>query len=258
MVNTSLLPICLKCGAQCCKRKGSPMVLPEEREKIIKHTGKNAFKKEGNYYIIPKSPCPFLTKDDKCSIHSIRPFDCKIYPCNIIKKKDKFKIGISQICPAKMFVDKQFILDTKKIINKLTPQQKEDLYKLNLKDKWGFVEYNRPYGQELILDLYGCDVSLFTKTNINRFFTDICKKINMKKHGKPVFWHDDSKIPHLKGTSAMQFITTSNIVVHALDILGVVYISIFSCKKFDKDKAAKFSKQFFRAEKVIARNLERK
>jgi len=253
----SLLPVCLKCGAQCCKH-GSPIVSKEERDKILKFSGKDYFEKKGDYYIIPKNPCPYLSKDDKCSIQKVKPKDCKTYPFSFVEDKNKLSFGISQTCPAKYLLSKEYISESKKILNKMPFDEKQKIKKYNILYGFNMEKKNKSFGQELLLDMYGCDVKLFTKSKINTFFKQLCKKIDMKRHGKPVFWHDDSETPHLKGTSAMQFITTSNIVVHALDILGTVYISIFSCKKFDKDKAAKFSKQFFRAERVIARNLERK
>ncbi len=116
----------------------------------------------------------------------------------------------------------------------------------------------RRFGKEVILDMYGCDINFFTKEKLTEFFTQLCKKIDMKKYGKPKFWKDNSQIIHLKGISAVQFITTSNITIHALDILGAVYLNIFSCKNFDANKAAKFSKDFFRAEKVRVRVMERR
>lgn len=253
---TSLLPICLKCGAQCCKRKGSPMVLPNERDIIINKTGKDVFKKEGNYYIIPENPCPFL-ENNKCSIHNIRPLDCKIYPYNIIKKNNEFKIAISQICPAKHTLNNEFTSDAQKELDKLSKEQKEDLNKLNIKDEWNFKEQNKNYGQELIMDLHGCDVKTFSQENLKKYFIEICNKIEMKRHGEPMFWEYHSEIPHLKGVSAIQFIETSNIVIHALNILGEVYINLFSCKKFNQETAAKFSKDFFKAEKIVVRTIDR-
>jgi len=64
--------------------------------------------------------------------------------------------------------------------------------------------------------------------------------------------------PHLKGTSAVQFIETSNIVIHTLDILESVYLNIFSCKDFNADAAAKFSAEWFRGEIVDSNVIERK
>ena len=255
----SLLPICLKCRSQCC-RSGSPIIFPKEREKIIKFCSRDYFEKKSNYYIIPKNPCPYLTKNNLCSIEEVKPLDCTVYPVGPIHKNDKITVGVSQKCPAKFMLPEHFIPLAKKYLNSLTKEQKEELVKLNetYRSKFDFKEHNKSFGLELVLDMYGCDVSLFTKANINKFFIGICKKINMERQGKPVFWHDNSKTPHLKGTSAMQFITTSNSVVHALEILGVVYINIFSCKMFDTKKATKFSKGFFKAEEVVKKIIERK
>ncbi len=44
---------------------------------------------------------------------------------------------------------------------------------------------------------------------------------------------DQQTDPKTKGTSAVQFILTSTIVIHTLDLMKSAYINIFSCKKFD-------------------------
>jgi S-adenosylmethionine/arginine decarboxylase-like enzyme len=114
------------------------------------------------------------------------------------------------------------------------------------------------YGIELVLDMHKCDISTFTKEHLARYFVEICELIEMKRHGEPVFWYDDSDKPHLRGISAMQFVETSNIVVHALEILETVFVNIFSCKDFNAKEAEEFTKRFFRAHEVNARVLERK
>ena len=108
------------------------------------------------------------------------------------------------------------------------------------------------YGKELILDLGDCDPSLFTRTEIRRFFTVLCSRINMEICDLH-FWDDldtpeeeKETEPHLKGTSAVQFIKTSNITIHTLDLLSAVYLNIFSCKDFDPTAAAAFCAQWFR------------
>ncbi len=110
----------------------------------------------------------------------------------------------------------------------------------------------KPYGMELIIDLHDCDVSTFTKEKISTYFVSICKLIKMKRHGTSKFWRDYSKRPHIRGISAMQFIETSDIVVHALDMLKAVYINLFSCKQFNAGIAKKFTKDFFGAKKISA------
>ena len=110
---------------------------------------------------------------------------------------------------------------------------------------------NDYYGKELIIDLHDCDVSTFNRKSLDAYFEKLCKAIKMHKCER-YFW-DDAGVPkeerqsepHLKGTSAIQFIMTSNITIHTLDILKKVYINIFSCKDFDADIAAEFSRKWF-------------
>lgn len=92
---------------------------------------------------------------------------------------------------------------------------------------------------ELILDLHHCDPATFGRKNIEQFMVEVCEAADMKRADLH-FWDyegDDegkrSAPPHMKGTSAIQFIYTSNITVHTLDEYRAVYINAFSCKKFD-------------------------
>lgn len=110
------------------------------------------------------------------------------------------------------------------------------------------------YGKELILDLYGCDVSKFNRESIEEWLDKLCELIGMQQ--EDLHWWDYEGVPkgersteaHLLGTSAVQFITTSDIVIHTLDMLGECYINIFSCKDFDSSKAVEFTKDWFGAE----------
>ena len=56
---------------------------------------------------------------------------------------------------------------------------------------------------------------------------------------------DQQTNPKTRGTSAVQFILTSTIVIHTLDLMKAAYINIFSCKKFDTDQAAQFTAEWF-------------
>ena len=53
--------------------------------------------------------------------------------------------------------------------------------------------------------------------------------------------------PHTKGMSAVCFILTSTIVIHTLQLLKAAYVNVFSCKRFDPETAAEFTKLWFRA-----------
>ncbi len=121
----------------------------------------------------------------------------------------------------------------------------------------------KPYGYELILDIHKCDLETFNRASIDDFFTDLCKEIEMEKC-EVHFWDDVGVIideqqtePHAKGTSAVCFILTSTIVIHTLDLLKTVYVNIFSCKEYDPDVAAEFTKNWFNGEIINTNFIER-
>ncbi|MFY9462123.1 MAG: S-adenosylmethionine decarboxylase [Candidatus Sungiibacteriota bacterium] len=120
----------------------------------------------------------------------------------------------------------------------------------------------KPYGIELVLDLHGCnlehvakDLRHFAKNNLEKFFTEICRITRMKRHGKPMWWIDDSGTPHLHGISAVQFVETSDIVCHVLPVLGAVYLNIFTCKQFRPEAVVKFCKKYWRAKSVATQKV---
>ena len=96
-----------------------------------------------------------------------------------------------------------------------------------------------PYGMEAVFDLVDCDPGRFTRVNIEAFFHELCDAIDMEMC-EVHFW-DDVGLPEAecqthpdtKGTSAVCFILTSSITVHALDLRREVFVNIFSCKEFD-------------------------
>ena len=112
------------------------------------------------------------------------------------------------------------------------------------------------YGKELILDLHSCNPLLFTHYKINKYFKELCVLIDME--ACKVTWWDDlhtpdaekQTLPHTTGTSAVQFILTSSIVIHTLDILERAYINVFSCKDFDEELAKQFTVKYFKGEIV--------
>jgi S-adenosylmethionine/arginine decarboxylase-like enzyme len=119
------------------------------------------------------------------------------------------------------------------------------------------------YGIELVLDLNGCDETKFTRPSITEYFERLCVLIDMQREDLH-FWDDEGLAeedkqtsPHTQGTSAVQFILTSSIVIHTLDQLQAVYINIFSCKEYDPKVAEKFSVEWFGATECSARFLDR-
>lgn len=118
-----------------------------------------------------------------------------------------------------------------------------------------------PFGYELVLDLKDCDESMFTEDDVRRFCEELCDLIDMQREDFHLWAsnpdeYEDSP-PHLYGVSAVQFITTSSIVIHTLNKLQAVYLNIFSCKYFDADEAAAFSARFFGGRIVSRTDVER-
>ena len=119
------------------------------------------------------------------------------------------------------------------------------------------------YGVELILDLYGCDPSTFNRLSIDDYFTKLLKLIDLEKcvvH----FWDDlglppakCQTMPKTKGTSAVCFLVESNVTIHTLDLLGEVYVNIFSCKSFTPEPADQFTRQWFRAKSADSKFIVR-
>ena len=107
------------------------------------------------------------------------------------------------------------------------------------------------YGMELILDLHNCCPCTMTRKSIKQYYLQLCDLIDMEPQ-KRTFWDDKWALPWRKqtnpkttGISAVQFIITSNVTVHALPLLKRVYINIFSCKEFTPDIAKEFSQVWF-------------
>ena len=120
-----------------------------------------------------------------------------------------------------------------------------------------------PYGYELILDIHNCNELKFTRNDIEKYFSTLCDLIGMQRDDLH-FWDDQGLPPeecqtesHLKGTSAVQFIRTSNITIHTLDLLRVVFLNIFSCKKFDYQTAKQFSADWFEGDVINCHEIER-
>ena len=120
------------------------------------------------------------------------------------------------------------------------------------------------YGQELILDLSSCNPNTFTRKSISDYFDGLCKLIDMKAEDRH-FWDDEGLLPEecqtnpkTCGISAVQFILTSSIVIHALPKLKKVFVNIFSCKDFDTNKAREFTKNWFQSKEYYITCVSRR
>ena len=87
------------------------------------------------------------------------------------------------------------------------------------------------------IDLHGCDFApLADPETIRAFVPAVIDAIGMIAHG-PLHLERFGDY-ELEGWSAMQFIETSSITVHADEVSGRCFVDVFSCRQFDPDNAA--------------------
>lgn len=119
------------------------------------------------------------------------------------------------------------------------------------------------YGREVIIDLHECDKDTMTRDSITNYFEDLCDTIGMERCDLH-FWDYDNypeeyeaAPPHLKGVSAIQFITTSNITIHTLHDMKRVYVNVFSCKDFDDKIVRDFTQKWFKGKIIQCKGFNR-
>jgi S-adenosylmethionine decarboxylase len=93
------------------------------------------------------------------------------------------------------------------------------------------------WGTLAAIDLHGYDRgTLADPDRIRRFVPALIDAIGMRAHGPLRL--ERFGTGELEGWSAMQFIETSTIVVHADEVAGRCFVDVFSCRPFDADLAA--------------------
>ena len=120
----------------------------------------------------------------------------------------------------------------------------------------------KPYGQELILDIHESTITKFTEGLLNQFCKELCIQIDMEATQFNIWEYEDEEEyskapPHLKGISAIQFIETSNIVIHALDDLKQVHLNVFSCKELNSEVVKEVALMYFGGRIVNAVEVDR-
>jgi S-adenosylmethionine/arginine decarboxylase-like enzyme len=115
------------------------------------------------------------------------------------------------------------------------------------------------YGQELILNLYVCDLKTISSgEKIKEYILELCDHvIKMKRYGEPNIPHFGHENPMTSGYSMVQLIETSSVTGHFSEYKKSAYINIFSCAWFDLEKTAQFTQEFFGAKRVHKTLLKR-
>lgn len=118
------------------------------------------------------------------------------------------------------------------------------------------VETTKPWGKSVAIDLHECEHDRLTDPELlKQFVAQVIEVVGMEAHGP--CYVDRFGDGELEGYSAMQFIKTSAITVHLDEVSNRAFIDIFSCKDFNADLAAEFTKDFFHASKSKVTTLVR-
>lgn len=115
-----------------------------------------------------------------------------------------------------------------------------------------------PWGLLSSIDLYNCNSETIRDAEkIKQFVIELCDLIQMKRFGDTLVVHfgEDEKVA---GYSMTQLIETSLISAHFANQTNTTYLDVFSCKIYDPNVVAEFSKSFFQADRFNLHTIERK
>lgn len=119
-------------------------------------------------------------------------------------------------------------------------------------------EWGRPFGWQLLLDLYDCDEQkISSREEIVRFTVELCEHLDMRRFGEPLVEHFGFGKAETVGYSLVQLIETSAVVGHFSEVKHATYLDIFSCKEYDAEVVTEFAKEFYSAQRVVKRLIER-
>jgi len=112
------------------------------------------------------------------------------------------------------------------------------------------------WGKHLILDAASCSPHMIrSPVVIRNFAKDLVRRIDMVAYGEPqiVLFGTGNK----KGYTLVQLIETSNICAHFVEENQSMYLDVFSCKDFDPVVVKEAVSDYFEAQTMHARVLER-
>jgi S-adenosylmethionine/arginine decarboxylase-like enzyme len=101
-----------------------------------------------------------------------------------------------------------------------------------------------PWGMLAAIDLRDCDQDRLSDSDtIRRFVPALIAAIGMRAHGGLML--DRFGDGELEGWSALQFIETSSITLHADEVFGRCFVDVFSSRAFDPELAAEIAVEHF-------------
>jgi len=134
-----------RCSAYCCPKPKTPkniskavghvaIMLPFEMEYILSKTGVSytrlqhtRLELEPEIFIdigftTNSMPCPFLTTDEKCGIHEIRPLDCRSFPLiPVFSMEGTVNFRVDSECPSAVTFSSAYQTQFEKVWKELLP-----------------------------------------------------------------------------------------------------------------------------------------
>lgn len=103
------------------------------------------------------------------------------------------------------------------------------------------------WGWELLLDLEDCDLDAISSgEHIRNFAIRLCDDIiDMRRYGDPIVERFGLEDPKTAGYSLVQLIETSSIVAHFSELRRTIYLDVFSCAPYDREKVEAFACEHF-------------
>lgn len=113
----------------------------------------------------------------------------------------------------------------------------------------GLIIIMDTWGLETIIDLYDCDAqTIRDPVRIEDYAKRLVKILDMVPYGEPLVVHFGKE--DKTGYTLVQLIETSNITAHFAEDTNSAFINIFSCKDYDTDETATFTREFFNASRI--------
>ena len=112
-----------------------------------------------------------------------------------------------------------------------------------------------PWGWSTSLDLKRCNNKVKDKADLKDYVYQVTDLIDMTRFGECQIYKFGTG--NKAGYSMLQLIETSNITGHFCDENNSAYIDIFSCKPYNAEKLAVFTKRFFEADSMVYHTIER-
>ena len=101
----------------------------------------------------------------------------------------------------------------------------------------GGAHATAPWGVLAAIDLHDSDRARLADPDVIRAFVPaVIDAIGMRAHGPLRIDRFGDGV--LEGWSAMQFVWTSSITIHADEVSGRCFVDVFSCRSFDPEVAA--------------------